>query len=174
MSKFIRKIGLHYVTASNGLIAFEKYSNSAQRYAFILMGKPRAILWFSRNHPFADLLTPVSDISMPVMDGLVATRKIREYEKSNGLKPSCIMAVTAVASIETQEAALKAGVNDFLVKPLSLARLRESMLVWRPKTHYLLLLLNSAQSKYTRKGLDLRVPCTKPGRSIPTSSNYYQ
>lgn len=71
----------------------------------------------------------VPDISMPVMDGLVATRKIREYEKSNALKPSCIMAVTAVASNETRKAALKAGVNDFLVKPLSLTKLRELMLV---------------------------------------------
>lgn len=64
---------------------------------------------------------------MPVMDGLVATRKIREYENRSGFNPACIMAVTAVASNETQEAALKAGVDDFLVKPLSLARLRASM-----------------------------------------------
>ncbi|KAJ5999913.1 hypothetical protein N7481_000322 [Penicillium waksmanii] len=104
MSTFIRKIGFHYDTASNGLIALEKYMNSNQRYAFVLM-----------------------DISMPVMDGLVATRKIREYEKSNGFNSACIMAVTAVASNETREAAFKAGVNDFLVKPLSLARLRELM-----------------------------------------------
>jgi len=39
------------------------------------------------------------------------------------------MAVTAVASNGTREAALKAGVNDFLVKPLSLTKLRELMLV---------------------------------------------
>lgn len=69
----------------------------------------------------------MTDISMPVMDGLVATRKIREYEMINGFNPACIMAVTAVASNETREAALKAGVDDFLVKPLSLARLRELM-----------------------------------------------
>jgi len=41
MSTFMRKIGFHYVTATNGLIALEKYSNSDQRYAFVLMGKPR-------------------------------------------------------------------------------------------------------------------------------------
>ncbi|CAI7598092.1 unnamed protein product [Penicillium pancosmium] len=104
MSTFMRKIGFQYDTASNGLIALEKYRDFNQRYAFVLM-----------------------DISMPVMDGLVSTRKIREYEKSNGFNPACIMAVTAVASNETREAALKAGVDDFLVKPLSLARLRELM-----------------------------------------------
>lgn len=106
MSTFMRKIGLHYDTASNGLIALETYENSHERYAFVLM-----------------------DISMPVMDGLEATARIREYERSNGLIPACIMAVTAVASNETRDAALKAGVDDFLVKPLSLKRLRELMQV---------------------------------------------
>ncbi|KAI9035886.1 uncharacterized protein KD926_002640 [Aspergillus affinis] len=106
MSTFMRKIGCHYDTASNGLIALEKYESSSQRFDFVLM-----------------------DISMPVMDGLVATMKIREYERSNGIIPACIMAVTAVASNETQEVAFKAGVDDFLVKPLSLAKLRKSMQV---------------------------------------------
>lgn len=64
---------------------------------------------------------------MPVMDGLVATKKIREHERQNSLDSSCILAVTAVASNDTQEAALNAGVDDYLVKPLSLNRLREIM-----------------------------------------------
>lgn len=125
MSTFIRKIGFHYETASNGLIALEKYRNSNQRYSFVLMGKPG----FSGKPLCWVWLTKMPDISMPVMDGLVATRKIREYERSNALNPACIMAVTAVASNETREASLKAGVDDFLVKPLSLTRLRELMLV---------------------------------------------
>lgn len=41
MSTFIRKIGFQYDTASNGLIALEKYRNFNQRYVFVLMGKPR-------------------------------------------------------------------------------------------------------------------------------------
>jgi CheY-like chemotaxis protein len=104
MSSFMRKIGCHYETASNGQIALEKYTSANQPYNFVLM-----------------------DISMPVMDGLVATKRIREHERQNCLYSSCILAVTAVASIETQEAALKAGVDDYLVKPLSLNRLREKL-----------------------------------------------
>ncbi|KAJ5122544.1 uncharacterized protein N7443_002646 [Penicillium atrosanguineum] len=104
MSVFMRKIGCQYETASNGQIGLEKYKSANRQYNFILM-----------------------DISMPVMDGLVATKKIREHERHNGLDPSRIVAVTAVASNYTQEAALKAGVNDYLVKPLSFDRLRGIM-----------------------------------------------
>lgn len=64
---------------------------------------------------------------MPVMDGLVATSEIRRHEKDNSLKPSCIMAVTGVASATMCSEALKAGVNNYLVKPLSLAGLKELM-----------------------------------------------
>lgn len=59
------------------------------------------------------------------MDGLEATTRIREYEQEKRLQPSWIMAITAVASNDIQEAALKAGVNDYLIKPLSLDRLRD-------------------------------------------------
>ena len=64
---------------------------------------------------------------MPVMDGLVSTSKIRQYEKEKGLKPSCIMAVTGVASDTMQQQALAAGINDYLIKPLSLHELKRIM-----------------------------------------------
>jgi CheY-like chemotaxis protein len=64
---------------------------------------------------------------MPVMDGLVSTSKIRQYENDNGLKASCIMAVTGVASDTMQQAAKTAGVDDYLVKPLSLRKLKNLM-----------------------------------------------
>jgi CheY-like chemotaxis protein len=60
---------------------------------------------------------------MPVMDGLVSTSKIRHYEKENNLNPSYIFAVTGVASDNMQQAAVTAGVDDYLVKPLSLKKL---------------------------------------------------
>ncbi|KAJ5913800.1 hypothetical protein N7504_002683 [Penicillium tannophilum] len=102
MSTFIRKIGCRYETALNGLIALEKYESATQPYDFVLM-----------------------DISMPVMDGLEASARIREHEQQKGLQSSWIIAITAVASNDIQEAAFKAGVNDYLIKPLSLDKLRE-------------------------------------------------
>lgn len=39
MTMFMRKIGYYYDTASNGLIALEKYKQSKITYNFVLMGK---------------------------------------------------------------------------------------------------------------------------------------
>ncbi|KAJ6006414.1 hypothetical protein N7451_004358 [Penicillium sp. IBT 35674x] len=104
METFLRKVGCSYETASNGLIALEKYMASSIPYDFVLM-----------------------DISMPVMDGLVSTQKIRQYERETGLNPSCIMAVTGVASDAMHKQALTAGINDYLIKPLSLRNLKAVM-----------------------------------------------
>ncbi|KAJ5131809.1 hypothetical protein N7448_005967 [Penicillium atrosanguineum] len=106
MATFIRKIGCSYETATNGLIALEKYMASSQQFNFVLM-----------------------DISMPVMDGLVSTSKIRQYEKEKRLRPSCIMAVTGVASESMQQQAQKAGINQYLIKPLSLHELKGLMAI---------------------------------------------
>ena len=38
MTTFMRKVGCTYDTATNGLIALEKYKASAQRFDFVLMG----------------------------------------------------------------------------------------------------------------------------------------
>lgn len=64
---------------------------------------------------------------MPVMDGLVSTSRIRQYEEDAGLKPSCIMAVTGVASAPMQQQAVTAGIDDYLIKPLSLRQLKKLM-----------------------------------------------
>ncbi|OQE44401.1 hypothetical protein PENCOP_c002G07681 [Penicillium coprophilum] len=104
LATFIRKLGCSYDTASNGLIALKQVETSSRRYDLILM-----------------------DLSMPVMDGLVSTSKIRQHEKDQGLQPSRIMAVTGVASDTMQQAAMTAGVNDYLVKPLSLRKLKKLM-----------------------------------------------
>ncbi|KXJ85133.1 histidine kinase G7 [Microdochium bolleyi] len=58
------------------------------------------------------------DISMPVMDGLEATRGIRELEFVEQLEPSKIIALTGLASAEVQKAAFASGVDVFLTKPV--------------------------------------------------------
>lgn len=59
------------------------------------------------------------DISMPVMDGLQATREIRDWEVAKGLAHCPIIALTANAFGEDREACRLAGLDGFLVKPLS-------------------------------------------------------
>lgn len=54
------------------------------------------------------------DVNMPVMDGLEATRKIREFNKDIP-----IFAVTAKAFDSDRMDALDAGCNGFITKPIN-------------------------------------------------------
>ncbi len=58
------------------------------------------------------------DIMMPVMDGIVATKKIREIE-STGERHIPIIAVTANALAGDRENCLAAGVDDYIAKPFT-------------------------------------------------------
>jgi CheY-like chemotaxis protein len=58
------------------------------------------------------------DIRMPVMDGVEATEKIREVERSDKKrKPSVIVAFTAYAVEGDRERFLAAGMDDYIAKP---------------------------------------------------------
>jgi PAS domain S-box-containing protein len=62
------------------------------------------------------------DIQMPIMDGLEASRRINAMGES---RPRLIVALTANAFKEDKEAALSAGMDNYLAKPITLARLQE-------------------------------------------------
>lgn len=64
---------------------------------------------------------------MPVMDGITATRHIRKFEKQRLQAPVNIIAVTGVASAAMKEEALAAGVNSYMIKPLSLQQLKSHL-----------------------------------------------
>ena len=66
------------------------------------------------------------DIQMPVMDGYTATRKIRESSHVQA-KTIPIIAMTANAFSEDVTAALAAGMNDHVAKPISYDRLFDSL-----------------------------------------------
>src|SRR5204863_4218474 len=57
------------------------------------------------------------DCQMPVMDGFIATRKLREREVARKLEPTRIVALTANALAGDREACLASGMNDYLAKP---------------------------------------------------------
>ncbi|WP_099825855.1 PAS-domain containing protein [Oceaniglobus indicus] len=63
------------------------------------------------------------DISMPLMDGREATRRIRALEAANGLNRVPIHAMTAHALSGDVEDSRAAGIDSHLTKPLSKARL---------------------------------------------------
>ena len=67
------------------------------------------------------------DVRMPVMDGLTATRLIRDDLGLTGLP---IIALTAGVMAEEQEAARAVGMNAFLAKPLDLEQMVALLLEW--------------------------------------------
>jgi len=62
------------------------------------------------------------DLQMPVMDGFEATSRIRELQGQRERTP--IVALTADAASGHIEQALSHGMDDYLTKPIELARLR--------------------------------------------------
>lgn len=65
------------------------------------------------------------DVQMPVMGGIDATREILSYEEENALPHIPIIALTANALQGDREKYLKAGMDEYLSKPVDVARLKE-------------------------------------------------
>ena len=101
----LEEIGLEVEIANDGQEALERFSEHPDgTYAFILM-----------------------DMQMPRMDGIEATKKIRELP-NGGRVP--IIAMTANAFSEDRERCLAAGMNDFVAKPVNPDLLFETLLKW--------------------------------------------
>ena len=90
------KLGIKSVIASNGEIAVECYKKD--KYDLILM-----------------------DINMPIMDGITATKHIKELEKDNYKIP--IVALTANSIAGDKEKYLSQGMDDYLSKPIEFDKL---------------------------------------------------
>ena len=100
--ELLEQAGLEVVTAVNGLEAVSLAAR--ERFDGILM-----------------------DLQMPVMDGLTATREIRNDPASSDL---AILAMTANAMATDREECLSAGMNDHIAKPIKPAILYETLARW--------------------------------------------
>ena len=69
------------------------------------------------------------DISMPVVDGVVATGKIRTLQERDGHRIP-IIGVTAHALREDRKRCIEAGMDDYLPKPVKQDRLQEMLARW--------------------------------------------
>ena len=90
----LEKLGCTVEIADNGEAAVQKIQSNV--YDLILM-----------------------DLQMPGMDGLTATHEIRHIEVTQALKMTPIVAMTAHVLDEDRVLAKKAGMQDFLIKPVS-------------------------------------------------------
>ena len=106
--KFVQKFKLTCQEAYNGKEAVEKFKQAhaeQRRFDYILM-----------------------DISMPIMDGIEATRTIREFEGNNHLERTPIFALSAFASTDIQHEAKSNGVDIYLPKPVKFGQLKKLLL----------------------------------------------
>ena len=98
----LREVGLEVDVANNGQIAVEMARKS--RYDAILM-----------------------DMQMPVMDGLQATREIRQQSQSRDVP---ILAMTANVTQADRDECLRAGMNDHIAKPIDPVTLWKTLVRW--------------------------------------------
>jgi CheY-like chemotaxis protein len=57
------------------------------------------------------------DLRMPEIDGIEATKRIREHEKRSGRKRTPIIAFTVMVGEEYRQKCDEAGMDDFIEKP---------------------------------------------------------
>ncbi|MGB0360265.1 MAG: response regulator, partial [Endozoicomonas sp.] len=103
LSKVLQGLGMEIVLANNGKNALDKLEDE-EGIELILM-----------------------DIMMPVMDGYEATRSIRQM---NCYKELPVIALTAKAMADDRARCLDAGANDYMTKPIDMAKLTEMLKVW--------------------------------------------
>jgi len=74
------------------------------------------------EHQIYDVV--LMDVKMPEMDGLQATRIIRQRWPNDGPK---VIAITAYALKGDREKCLEAGMDSYLAKPIGLEELRSAI-----------------------------------------------
>jgi CheY-like chemotaxis protein/anti-sigma regulatory factor (Ser/Thr protein kinase) len=74
------------------------------------------------------------DMQMPRMDGLTATRAIRDHERALGLHPTPVFMLTANALGEHLEASRQAGADRHLTKPITADKLLGALASVEPRT----------------------------------------
>ncbi len=97
--------------AVNGKEAFEKFKTN--QYDIIFM-----------------------DIQMPEMDGIEATKLIRQYENDNETARIPIIALTANAMKGDDERCFEVGMNDYLSKPAKIEQIERVIKKWTMKGSY--------------------------------------
>ncbi|KAK6218461.1 sensor histidine kinase response regulator (hsp90-like protein) [Colletotrichum tabaci] len=100
LSAYMKRLHKRSATASNGIEALQAYTSHPERFCCILI-----------------------DITMPVMDGLEATRRIREFERARNLPPVIVIAITSLGSVGARQEGFASGMDLFLTRPVTMTEL---------------------------------------------------
>jgi two-component system, cell cycle response regulator DivK len=82
-----------------------------------------AMAWLEANMPDLILL----DLSLPAMDGWEIARCLKASDRTRDIP---IVAITANAMLGDKEAAIAAGCDDYLPKPLDIEQLENRVTYW--------------------------------------------
>ena len=104
---FLKKLGLKADATANGEEALTALENIP--YDLVLM-----------------------DVQMPVMDGFEATRRIRDVKSKVLNRDVPVIAMTANALQGDRENCIRAGMNDYVSKPIEPQKLAEVLQSWLP------------------------------------------
>jgi CheY-like chemotaxis protein len=99
-----------------------------ENYAIDVAGNGLEALEALHNLPY-DLV--LMDVQMPELDGMEASRKIRDSNASYASVP--IIGITAHAMKGDRERVLESGMNDYLTKPIDKTELLEKVALWTRK-----------------------------------------
>ncbi len=108
----------------NRILFTQMLQSAGLRFRLVENGA-EAVQAFREHRPRMILM----DLSMPVMNGLQASRAIRELEADGGGHVP-IVAVTAHVLDEDRADCFAAGMDDYLTKPISAERLEDTLERW--------------------------------------------
>ena len=134
----VNKAGFALEVAVDGQEAFEKWQSG--RYALLL-----------------------TDLHMPRMDGYQLTKAVREWERAHGSPRTPILALTANAMGGEAERCLALGMDDFLVKPVTIPLLASKLHQWMPHVK-----VDSPEASVARTALAPKSTDWKPGLDSKT------
>ncbi len=111
LTQQVNRAGFALEVAEDGQEAFEKWQSG--RYALLL-----------------------TDLHMPRMDGYQLTSAVREWEQKQQLRGSPIHALTANAMGGEAERCLELGMDDYLIKPVTIPLLASKLQEWMPHVKF--------------------------------------
>jgi PAS domain S-box-containing protein len=107
MRSLLGRLGHHAVITTNGEEALES--------------------WLSAKSAGAAYDLVLMDIQMPQLNGIEATKRIRDLEAAQSGRRTPILALTANTLVEDRYACFESGMDGFLIKPLDREKLAEAL-----------------------------------------------